>query len=57
MGTEKRKMQKPCYETCVLCGKETKVLITTPVQHREGYIEGAGQLCMECFRKMLYPTG
>lgn len=34
-----------------MCGKETHEEITTHVDFRTGYIEGAGQLCLECYNK------
>lgn len=37
-------------ENCILCGKETTVDVNTHIDFRTGYIEGAGQLCMECYR-------
>ena len=40
-------------EICILCGKETTVDINTHVDYRTGYIEGAGQLCAECYLKVL----
>ena len=46
MGTEK-------YDTCILCGKVTSVLANTPLEQRWGYIEMVGQLCAECYGKML----
>ena len=37
-------------EKCVLCGDETPVDITTPVDRRgKYYIEGVGQLCRGCY--------
>ncbi|MBI2045275.1 hypothetical protein HYT23_04415 [Candidatus Pacearchaeota archaeon] len=38
-------------ERCVMpgCGAETGYLITTPIQQRMGYVEGAGQLCAPCY--------
>lgn len=39
-------------ETCVLCGKATDITRETPVDERFGYIEGAGQLCRECFKQL-----
>lgn len=36
------------YEICVSCGKSTKVKKSTHIDYREGYVEGAGQLCKEC---------
>jgi hypothetical protein len=38
-------------EICILCGKETTTDINTHVDFRTGYIEGAGQLCVECYLK------
>jgi hypothetical protein len=37
------------YETCVLCGKQTNVLVTTHIDYRYGYVEGSGQCCRECY--------
>jgi rubrerythrin len=39
------------YETCVLCGKQTDVKITTHIDYRYGYVEGSGQCCRECYNK------
>ena len=39
------------YEDCILCGTKTTTLKTTHVDFRTGYIEGAGQLCRECYMK------
>jgi len=38
-------------EKCILCGIETTVDVNTHVDFRTGYIEGAGQLCYECYQK------
>ena len=43
------------FECCVICGKPTEYRIDTPIGKRERYIEGAGQLCRECFRKLYSP--
>ena len=37
------------YETCVMCGEETTTLKTTHIDFRYGYVEGAGQLCRQCY--------
>lgn len=37
------------YETCIMCGKETTTLKSTHIDFRHGYVEGAGQLCRECY--------
>ena len=36
-------------ETCVYCGKTVPVSKDTPITERKFYIEGAGQLCEQCF--------
>jgi len=36
-------------DTCVLCGAETPYDFNTHIDHRYGYIEGAGQLCKSCY--------
>ena len=37
------------YEMCIMCSKETTTLKSTHVDFRVGYVEGAGQLCWECY--------
>ena len=44
--------QEIVYEKCVLCGAETKIPVTTPIEEREDYIQGCGQLCTSCRRKI-----
>ena len=39
-------------EHCVVCGKLTEYRKDTPIDKRERYVEGAGQLCHECYRKI-----
>lgn len=41
--------KNPLFETCITCGKETNVLKTEHIDFRYGYVEGAGQLCRECY--------
>ena len=36
-------------DNCVACDKETLYLIDDPIDMRIGYIEGAGQLCFDCY--------
>lgn len=38
------------YDLCVLCGKMSEYTKETPIDQRVGYIEGAGQLCLECYQ-------
>ena len=39
------------YEHCIICKQKLNVLKTTPVEKREYYIFGAGQMCAKCFNK------
>ena len=39
-------------EKCISCGKDTEYTFDTHIDYRFGYIEGAGQLCKECYEKM-----
>ncbi len=36
------------YERCIICGKLTDVPIAMPVDWRENYEVGCGQLCNKC---------
>ena len=38
-------------EICICCGKETNHKKSDDVTYRHNYIEGAGQLCLECGRR------
>lgn len=35
-----------------MCGKETPIELTTPIELRQYYVECAGQLCKECYEKI-----
>ena len=39
------------FEHCIICGVETSVKIGTHIDMRYGYIEGAGQLCSNCWSR------
>ena len=39
-------------DKCVSCGVETLYDKTDHVDFRLGYIEGAGQLCLDCYEKI-----
>jgi hypothetical protein len=43
------KIIKPEKEKCINCGAETPYLKNIPIDFRENYVEGAGQLCKTCF--------
>jgi len=36
-------------DCCTLCGRKTEYTRETPIDRRFGYIEGAGQLCRDCY--------
>ncbi len=36
------------YETCIMCGIQTDIPISLPIDQRENYVCGAGQLCESC---------
>lgn len=36
-------------DICVVCGKDSGIPYDMPISHREGYIEGSGQLCRDCY--------
>ena len=39
------------FDHCVLCGVETVYKRSTHIDMRHGYIEGAGQLCPNCYSR------
>jgi DNA-directed RNA polymerase subunit RPC12/RpoP len=39
-------------DKCVSCGVETLYDKTDHVDFRLGYVEGAGQLCLDCYEKI-----
>ena len=39
-------------DNCVTCDKETPYNIDDHIDMRIGYIEGAGQLCFDCYEEV-----
>lgn len=39
------------FERCVLCGELTCIPISMPIDWRENYEIGCGQVCAECAKK------
>jgi hypothetical protein len=39
-------------DKCVSCGSETPYDKTDHIDFRLGYVEGAGQLCLDCYEKI-----
>ena len=47
---DKRKDQADSeVERCVICGKPTEYRADTPIDKRDCYVDGAGQLCRMCY--------
>ena len=40
------------FERCIMCGELTDIAITTPIEFRENYEIGCGQLCAICYKKL-----
>lgn len=45
-------MKTPTFEKCILCQRETGVSVDLPVDSRENYALGLGQLCEKCYADM-----
>jgi hypothetical protein len=39
-------------DLCIMCGKETAYEFETHIDYRIGYVEGAGQLCHNCYNNV-----
>lgn len=39
-------------EKCVSCKTDTEYRFNDSIYYRHGYIEGAGQLCKECYEQI-----
>lgn len=48
--TEKPRAETEAYERCTLCGEMTDVAVNTPIDLRECYEIGCGQLCLKCYQ-------
>ncbi len=40
------------FERCIICGRLTCVPISMPIDLRENYEVGIGQICYECAKKI-----
>ena len=38
-------------DKCITCGKETPYHLDVNIEYRSHYVEGAGQLCKQCWDK------
>ena len=46
-------VEYPEFETCVMCSIDTNVPKSMHVDFRNNYVDGAGQLCFDCYTKTL----
>ena len=44
------------YERCILCGQVTCIPVSMPIDWRENYEIGLGQVCAECAKKQREAT-
>ena len=44
--------KKEGYELCVCCNKKVNIFRSEEIESRPFYIEGAGQLCFDCFHEL-----
>ncbi len=40
------------YENCIICRCQTAVDINSPIDSREHYVVGLGQLCEKCYNNL-----
>ncbi len=52
---EKALFTEDGMERCVICKKKLDIPVATPVDQRNYYVCGCGQLCVDCFR-LVRPT-
>jgi len=49
---EKTEAQKAQDDVCVVCGASTPYTKNTDINARDYYVEGAGQLCENCYKNI-----
>lgn len=55
MNSEACQNENNAVEKCVLCGKETEYTFGVPIQERNYYVSGCGQLCKQCYLEVEVP--
>lgn len=50
MNQEKIKENEE-IERCIICGELTGIPVSMPIEWRENYVVGCGQICAECAKK------
>lgn len=46
------KQENRLFETCVCCHKKIRIVSDQSIEFRAFYIEGAGQLCYDCYQEI-----
>lgn len=52
-GSKKRVSDN--HEICAVCHRKTEISKSLPLEQREYYIEGIGQLCSRCYSDLCDP--
>ena len=52
--TKKEGSENAKTEKCILCGKDTGIPFSMPIDDRKYFINGCGQLCEDCFEELEY---
>lgn len=45
--------QNENFDKCVICGESSPYPAHYEIEHRNCYVEGVGQFCIECFDKKI----
>ncbi len=51
VGSVSEAPKKEEYERCIVCGQLTCIPVSMPIDWRENYEVGLGQVCAECAKK------
>lgn len=49
---EAKYVSKNNKDLCMMCESETEYSHDVSIEYRMGYVEGAGQLCKNCYEKV-----
>jgi len=52
LDAQQEALQELSIEYCVLCGASTEYKRNDNINIRKWYVEGAGQLCEECYNRL-----
>lgn len=52
MMKRKATIEEKKYDNCVFCGGKTGIPTDLDIKFRANYVEGSGQLCLECHERV-----